>query len=104
MSGCETCIRPGACCSGFVLSFRYQTTGLEMLAELAKQWMPFAPLYRAPDRDWKWWCPLLGADGWCTDYDNRPYTCREFEPGSDPLCVHHVEPKGCLDMLNGAAA
>lgn len=101
---CDTCMRPGACCFGFVLSGQHWQTGLDMLVMVAQQGLPFVPLFRRPNGVWKWWCPLLGKDGRCTEYDRRPYVCREFEPAQDPLCVHHVEPKGCLGVLKAASA
>ncbi|WP_431860063.1 YkgJ family cysteine cluster protein [Azospirillum sp.] len=102
---CDTCIRPGACCFGFELGARtHRQIGLELLAMVARQWMPFVPLYRRDNGFWRWWCPLLGADGRCTDYANRPETCRIYDPGEDFLCVHHVEPKGCMTLLKDRAA
>lgn len=35
-------------------------------------------------------CDRLGADGRCTDYENRPFTCRDFKPGTDRLCAEYV--------------
>lgn len=33
-------------------------------------------------------CSAIGEDGRCTIYETRPQLCRDFEPASDPLCVH----------------
>lgn len=47
-------------------------------------------------------CPLLGVDGRCGNYDQRPDLCRTFEPGSDGLCVEHVNSfKGVPIVLDG---
>ena len=55
--------------------------------------LPFMPLMTRPDGRWLLWCPVLGRDGRCTDYENRPALCRSFEAGSDPLCaMHHPSP------------
>jgi Fe-S-cluster containining protein len=35
------------------------------------------------------WCPNLTLDGRCGDYENRPYACMHYKPGTDPLCIMH---------------
>ena len=120
---CDACARPDQCCTGFELnggSFGAGETALEMLVRMAtittatnadanpavvlgKQpppeydhvmvGLPFMPLMKRPDGRWLLWCPVLGRDGRCTDYENRPALCRSFEAGSDPLCaMHHPSP------------
>ena len=57
--------------------------------------LPFMPFIRKPVGSvwiWDFWCPVLGLDGRCSGYDDRPALCRKFEAGSDPLCAMWVEP------------
>lgn len=106
MSLCDTCREPGSCCSGFYLSspngtgnFSVWETPLSPLILMATRWLPFLPVVRGPtlhcdEGDYygieRWECPLLGDDGRCTDYDNRPQLCRDYVAGSDEICVEHV--------------
>lgn len=95
---CDNCKRPGRCCSGFALNFVHQPeTNLEALVALATAWpsngalgLPFMPLWRTRAHHWLYWCPLLGRDGRCTDYENRPDLCRTYQAGSDMLCAMHI--------------
>lgn len=91
---CDTCPVPGNCCRFFELQggeFAVGKSYLETLVLLATRFVPFMPLVRSPIfKGWRFWCPNLGRDGRCTDYENRPDTCRKYEVGSDPLCVLHV--------------
>lgn len=48
--------------------------------------LPFMPLYQMPSGAWRMWCPRLGRDGRCTDYENRPALCRGYVAGEDPVC------------------
>lgn len=34
-----------------------------------------------------WKCSRLGDDGLCTDYENRPQLCIDYQPMSDGLCA-----------------
>lgn len=101
MSLCDSCFAPGACCKGFILNTWWahapDLTKLEVLARLAcadpmedpRVGLPFIPVERrAVDGYWTFECVLIGADGRCTEYETRPQLCRDFEPGSDRLCVH----------------
>ena len=101
---CDRCWRPGRCCSGFALNLEVneEETALHLLIRLAAivhsdcqgrpmLGVPFLPLYRTPGF-WRFWCPLLGPDGRCTDYETRPEVCAIFQPGEDPLCEMHVPP------------
>lgn len=105
MSTCDTCRNPGRCCFGFYLhsaSVQAAETPLEVLVELATvfhddEWMgyqglPFMPLYKTSVGHWLLWCPRLGRDGRCNDYENRPKLCRTYEPGSDRLCAEYTPP------------
>jgi Fe-S-cluster containining protein len=42
---------------------------------------------RAEYFSFRYSCDWLGADGRCTNYDERPALCRSFAPKSDPLCI-----------------
>lgn len=105
VSLCDTCREPGACCAGFHLtskqepafnSFWIHDGPLAPLVRMAENWLPFHPVVRSSTFDDEgrayyaiklWACDLLGEDGRCTDYENRPQLCRSFEARSDPLCV-----------------
>lgn len=112
---CECCPEPGRCCRNFYLStasgggaFGYRMkemgTAIHMLVEAAKQFLPFIPTEQlveieTPDNPmgarepfvvWTFNCPELRADGRCAIYEHRPQVCRDFAPGSSPLCVYHV--------------
>lgn len=53
--------------------------------------IPMRPLFLSSGGTWAMWCPNLHpVTGRCTDYDNRPDLCRDYEPGQDPLCIMHV--------------
>jgi Fe-S-cluster containining protein len=39
-----------------------------------------------------WACTRITPEGRCGDYENRPQLCRDYQAGSDPLCVMHVPP------------
>lgn len=111
LSLCNACRQPGACCSGFQLNggaFGRGLSHLELLIKLGTIvatrppqgatnpnndgddfGLPFLPFYRASDGAWRFWCPNLGLDGRCTDYDHRPHLCANFEAGSNVLCIRH---------------
>lgn len=103
---CDHCPKPGKCCRYFVLWVRdvngdkralgqaspdcRPDHGLEVLAMLAEYEMPFDILFREASGSFTFWCPNLGRDGRCTDYENRPSPCRSFQPAMEPLCAIHV--------------
>lgn len=115
MSLCNRCAKPGACCDGFEL-FGSETlnrceTTLEALAFIASNFgterrfdmgvmegvvlvvaYPFIPIGQNDQGDFVVHCPLLDkATGRCTEYEFRPPTCRNFEPGTGgPICVHYA--------------
>jgi Fe-S-cluster containining protein len=105
MSLCETCREPGHCCKAFNLTGtgdHHVTFWDDDVPHFDR--FPFVPLYRigqgtvefGPEAGrtyswWRWGCPKLGADGRCTIYDTRPQLCRDFEPGSNPLCIEYDE-------------
>lgn len=113
---CDRCRAPGRCCSGFHLGgghFGRGKTALEVLVDLASAatWtegggprghcretppaaaedvqlgLPFLPLWVDSGGYWRFWCPLLGPGGRCTQYERRPALCRSYEAGSDSLCA-----------------
>ena len=98
---CDSCMKPGACCDGLALSGGRQPfdAGNPMSFEVAEHLamsanLPFRPLALVkPDGDdrphWRWWCTALSPEGRCTIYAERPQLCRNYQAGSDPLCVHH---------------
>lgn len=102
MSLCETCRAPGACCSGFGLNITFKADGwMEQAAiDMAERGLPFVPIapifgdggMRLPEGHVpvRFRCTLLGSDGRCGDYENRPDLCRHYEPASDPLCAEYV--------------
>jgi Fe-S-cluster containining protein len=60
--------------------------------------LPFKRFYRAPNGKWHYWCPNLGRDGKCRDYQNRPAACHTLTPGEGRPCCHHVPRIGaCCD-------
>lgn len=113
MSLCDACPKPGSCCRMFTLSVSFwdDIPIEEQWAPLAEKY-PFVPAQRDPkyaftlDHEsgrmyspWQFNCPKLGADGRCTIYEDRPMTCRTFQPASDPLCVLYKGPS----LKDGAA-
>lgn len=54
---------------------------------MAETGLPFVPLFKRSDGHWMLWCPRLGMDGRCTEYEDRPRICRVFEAGADRLCA-----------------
>jgi Fe-S-cluster containining protein len=115
---CNNCRLPGRCCVGFHLaggSFGRGLTALELLVKLATVGhgfgrdgtpldfgtgildgehatigLPFLPFMQHANGAWLLWCPVLGRDGRCTDYENRPALCRDMQPGKGSLCAMHV--------------
>jgi Fe-S-cluster containining protein len=48
---------------------------------------------------WNFNCDRLGADGRCTQYEDRPNICRLYESKSDLLCIEFDGSyKGCLNL------
>lgn len=100
---CGNCPKPGMCCrdirlhTGNDIVFRGVATRLEALVALATvrhedPWMGHIGLPFLPDRIdglgmWVLQCPILGSDGRCTDYENRPLLCRHHEPGFHVPCA-----------------
>jgi Fe-S-cluster containining protein len=104
---CDTCMSPGACCREIVLgggtAYREIDDPAEIEAMLARgdmdqdgqrkyagAIMPFKVKRRHEDGSWIFMCPKLDtATGRCTIYEQRPFCCSDYKPGSDPLCVHY---------------
>ena len=94
-SPCLSCPTPGRCCRKFVLSLSatQNDEGRRKLeAAIKEHGLPFVvgeptPAIGDGRRSFYCSCPLLDAAGRCSEYDSRPDTCIEFQPGGDALCV-----------------
>lgn len=130
MSKCDTCALPGYCCRsirlfgqrvtplGFEVTFSDELDPAKALKAISVHDLPFVPVARretyqpadppgwegapiSPTRStWTYSCPRLGEDGRCTDYDNRPWLCRQFAPEDDALCLHYQGAEGSADDLH----
>lgn len=106
MSLCDTCAAPGACCK----RMRFWLGGDPMTqwvgndlnednpqldlppvypVEMVEQWI--SPEGR-PYAEYRYGCYALQPDGRCGIYEDRPKLCRDYEPGTDPMCVHYTPP------------
>lgn len=115
-SACDTCPKPGVCCKEFILN-RY----FDIARPIQDQWeetqsaqtrrLPFYPIREVktsaggkirfnPDGTksengtesiWIFGCKNISPSGRCMDYENRPSTCRVFEPSSNALCALHPD-------------
>jgi Fe-S-cluster containining protein len=104
LRGGDACTHPGACCRGFVLNHPFNEDDWQQQAkDLMEQVdLPFMrPVRRFITSETLWKngvmfdCDRLGADGRCTDYENRPQLCRDYQAGEDPLCaIHEFKLKG----------
>lgn len=95
MSLCDVCRNPGVCCKRLMLggvTEKAFPTKLDALVIAAARpfestGLPFLPV-TVIEGHWLFTCPVLDWEtGRCSDYENRPALCRNFEPGSDPLCA-----------------
>jgi Fe-S-cluster containining protein len=102
MSLCDTCRSPGVCCRSITLiggegqgyeRFRLGMTEEEAAHLCVAYGFPFVPYTTDAEGYVLFTCPELDDDGRCKIYENRPSPCRNFEPGSSPLCVHYVPPE-----------
>jgi Fe-S-cluster containining protein len=106
---CDKCYAPGACCKFLYLNLQEAGGGPwmtevshEAVADIDRQLdlnvLPFEfigwvwlhkydgePLRGVPMFN----CPQLLPNGRCGIYEDRPALCRNFEEGSEPLCVHY---------------
>ena len=101
---CANCPKPGKCCEVLFLGVgtpHTELTALEFLAFMATVQQPgdtygapFMPLFKEGTTGrWAAWCPNLGRDGRCTDYANRPWTCRSYKPATNKGCaLYRPEP------------
>ena len=107
MSVCDSCIKPGSCCKGLYLSaepssslsFWADEHPLAALVRMVEMDLPFVPAkvaHRYTDEasgreyvTYRYDCTMLGDDGRCTIYEDRPQLCRAYEPKSDALCIMH---------------
>lgn len=114
MSACDSCRDPGHCCRAFNLNrhFKPEQTREEVQELIADgvdgfgnpcESVPFEPLIRGwfygeegatepYSVMWTFSCPMLGDDGRCTIYEDRPQICRNYEPKRDMICIE-FEPK-----------
>ncbi|MCK5607556.1 YkgJ family cysteine cluster protein [Candidatus Pacearchaeota archaeon] len=99
----------GHCCKRFVLTtFSFppfdEGRSLKGVRRKLRQFkLPFEVLELSADNNSNqktakkvWWftCPVLGKDGRCGDYENRPRVCKSFVPGGgDELCLIKPEKK-----------
>lgn len=95
---CGICPDPGHCCRRFYYykSF-WKDEGLKAAQRAVASITPFIVLEWAPEtgkdangRECAYTicsCPKLTPDGKCSIYEERPWACRSFVPGSDSLCV-----------------
>ena len=100
MTTCAFCPKPGACCTGFVLtggsyqgSYKPDEWELRAMDAIVDHNLPFKVIgaywpktenyYVAPI----YGCDHLTSDGRCGIYESRPQVCRAFVPMSAPLCI-----------------
>jgi len=119
---CETCIDPGHCCRAIRIPVLWPAdmsreevrkhvragtsppSGNPDNPVVGEPLPTFDPIRRAsyhakkqegpPEAvTWRFSCSALdSASGRCGIYENRPQICRNFEAGSNPLCVHYEGP------------
>lgn len=102
MSPCETCSRPGECCKNFVLSPNFpepdwQSASRSLLDRNGLTYFRIEEAVRSELTNRghvaiRCSCLLLGDDGRCRDYENRPVVCRLYRPLSDNLCAEFIGP------------
>lgn len=102
MSICDQCRSPGSCCSAFVLNLRFRRDNWydDAISEMRRHgithFVPVRPSLGSEYFDGSYLirvvfdCTLVGKDGRCTNYENRPDACRAYEPKSDGLCAEFV--------------
>jgi len=127
VASCDTCKTPGNCCSGFTLNFDVDEADWKLQAEVKLKshgidyWRPVRISRTSvhlqthssgkPFQEYKllpgrvrvmFSCDRLTKEGKCGDYENRPITCKDYEPGYDPLCaMYQPTLKGIPIMLEG---
>lgn len=99
-ASCDTCRAPGNCCRGFVLNIGPLPSMIwrhAAQATMDKHGLPFRPVRVSVRHDYGpdqvavvFDCPLLGADGRCTEYKTRPLVCHDYQAGHDALCAEFV--------------
>jgi len=103
-STCDNCLVPGYCCRSFSL-FRegdektFWVDDQESIQLFLKdEELPFLvnkEIGRWENKEgreyatYSFRCPHLEDNGRCGIYEDRPKTCRIFEAGANPLCVHY---------------
>jgi len=99
----KDCPDLGACCKGFFLPITYLSDNqFKELMEHHKA--PFKRMpYPVPERHNNLcYCPMIGDDGLCKDYEHRPQTCHIYQPGVESLCVLFVGPpeQSVMETIN----
>lgn len=113
MSRCDSCAIPGFCCREIRLFGRVVEGGPPSgeiiipgesepgayVASISAEPLPFKPAAKRASfgdlgHTWTWTCPRLDPTGRCGDYENRPQLCRDFEPETDHMCLHHGGAEG----------
>lgn len=91
MSACDTCRSPGHCCHDFILMKDFGTKA-DARRYMRDHVLPFYPMRAVPHIDgwFRFDCHWIGDDGRCKHYEDRPQTCRLYEPLTDGLCIEHV--------------
>ena len=101
MINCLTdCPDIGYCCRVFTVwggSVHAGMTNDDLTRLFLERGAPFAVVAKV-DRRLFCRCVGIGDDGLCLDYQKRPETCRDFLPGSDPLCCLFVGPAPLMDL------
>lgn len=113
-SPCDSCRDPGYCCRNFTISVVFpadmpRAEVQKHVSEGTDPWdgncdgelTPFMHPNRIATRYafrgehkphgviWAFSCDRLGADGRCTQYEDRPRLCRTYEPKDDLLCIEY---------------
>lgn len=99
---CDSCMVPGHCCRSLTLGGGDFGRDIDTIEGIERELrnegerrytgnpMPFHPLFKRSDGVWVFWCPNLDQrTGRCLDYENRPFCCSNYRPGTDGLCVHY---------------
>jgi Fe-S-cluster containining protein len=84
----KQCIQCGNCCK-----WAFFPTSLSYETEAGKEWLDVRGVknqngvlrVNIP-------CPKLSDDGKCSINDCKPQSCKEWEPGSDPICPLYTAP------------
>jgi len=102
ISLCAVCRQPGHCCTNIKVNATWWDD--EPLADQTLRVLGVVMTGRPTGErfvdhktertygDYALDCTQLQVDGRCGIYDDRPYMCKHYPPGHDPLCVMHIRP------------